>query len=50
MAMAKIDHVFVLIMENRSFDHMFAFSGLPGIQPPLNPNFKPGDYLAAYPA
>lgn len=40
--MAKIDHVFVLIMENRSFDHMFAFSGLPGIQPPLNPNFKPG--------
>src|SRR5215831_21102226 len=32
--MAKIEHVFVLMMENRSFDHMLAFSGLPGIAPP----------------
>lgn len=26
-----ISHVFVLMLENRSFDHMFAFSGIPGI-------------------
>ena len=29
--MAKIEHVFVLMLENRSFDHMLAFSGLPGV-------------------
>ncbi|WP_421994646.1 alkaline phosphatase family protein [Reyranella sp.] len=28
---AKIDRIFVLILENRSFDHMFAFSGLRGV-------------------
>lgn len=39
--MSKIAHVFVLVMENRSFDHMFAFSGLQGVQPPPNRNFKP---------
>lgn len=32
--MAKIEHVFVLMLENRSFDHMMAFSGLPGVNPP----------------
>ena len=30
----KVKHVFVLVMENRSFDHLFAFSGLPGVAPP----------------
>ena len=29
-----IEHVFVLMLENRSFDHMFGLSGLYGIQPP----------------
>ncbi|TKC87880.1 alkaline phosphatase family protein [Trinickia terrae] len=28
---ASIKHVFVLMLENRSFDHMFALSGIPGI-------------------
>jgi len=28
-----IEHVFVLMLENRSFDHLFAFSGLPGVAP-----------------
>ena len=32
--MAKIDHLFVLMLENRSFDHMLAFSGLTGVAPP----------------
>jgi phospholipase C len=27
----KIDHVFVLMLENRSFDHMYAFSGITGV-------------------
>jgi len=27
----QVDHVFVLMLENRSFDHMLAFAGLPGI-------------------
>jgi phospholipase C len=30
-AQTKIEHVFVLMLENRSFDHMFAMSGIPGI-------------------
>ncbi|WP_213029881.1 alkaline phosphatase family protein, partial [Acinetobacter baumannii] len=29
---AKIKHVFVLMLENRSFDHMFGCSNIPGIQ------------------
>ena len=38
--MAKIDHVFVLMLENRSFDHFFAFSSLPGVpQAPTSFNF-----------
>lgn len=28
---STIKHVFVLMLENRSFDHMFALSGIPGI-------------------
>jgi phospholipase C len=28
---ASLDHVFVLMLENRSFDHLFGFSGLSGI-------------------
>jgi phospholipase C len=32
--MAKIEHVFVLMLENRSFDHLLGFSGLPGVSPP----------------
>jgi phospholipase C len=28
---AVVSHVFVLMLENRSFDNMFGFSGLPGI-------------------
>ncbi len=28
---AKIDRIFVLMLENRSLDHMFAFSGLTGV-------------------
>jgi phospholipase C len=29
--MAKIEHVFVLMLENRSFDHMLGFSGISGM-------------------
>jgi phospholipase C len=32
--MADIKHVFVLMLENRSFDHLFAFSGRSGVAPP----------------
>jgi phospholipase C len=32
--MADIKHVFVLAMENRSFDHLFAFAGGLGLPPP----------------
>ncbi len=32
--MAKIEHVFVLMLENRSFDHLLAYSDLSGIAPP----------------
>jgi phospholipase C len=32
--MAKIEHVFTLMLENRSFDHMVAFAGIPGVNPP----------------
>jgi phospholipase C len=34
---AKIEHVFVLMMENRSFDHMLGFSGIAGVDPDGNP-------------
>jgi phospholipase C len=36
--MATINHIFVLMMENRSFDHLLGFSGLPGVNPP-NPSW-----------
>jgi phospholipase C len=29
-----IKHVFVLMMENRSFDHLLGFSNIPGVPPP----------------
>jgi phospholipase C len=31
MTDARISHIFVLMLENRSFDHVFGFSGIPGI-------------------
>jgi phospholipase C len=33
----RIDHVFVLMLENRAFDHMFGFSRLKGVDPDGNP-------------
>jgi phospholipase C len=43
MTMAKIEHVFVLMLENRSFDHMLGFSGVHGIAPPPSKfDFKSG--------
>jgi phospholipase C len=36
-AMPQIDHVFVVMLENRAFDHMFGFSGLEGIDTEGNP-------------
>ena len=29
---SKVRHVFVLMLENRSFDHLFGYSGIPGIR------------------
>jgi len=37
---SRIKHVFVLMLENRSFDHMFAFSGIPGINAATSDNFN----------
>lgn len=33
----KIDHVFVLMLENRSLDHVLGFSGITGVDPDGNP-------------
>jgi phospholipase C len=33
----KIEHFFVLMLENRSFDHMLGFAGLNGIDPTGQP-------------
>ena len=33
----RVDHVFVLMLENRAFDHMFGFSGLEGVDSDGNP-------------
>ena len=33
-SVSDIKHVFVLMLENRSFDHLFAFSGRKGVPPP----------------
>jgi phospholipase C len=38
----KIEHVFVLALENRSFDHMFGFSGLRGVDSEGNPTVVNG--------
>ncbi len=39
----RIEHVFVLMLENRSFDHMLGFSGIAGVDPDGNPTvFNPG--------
>ncbi|MBN3790396.1 alkaline phosphatase family protein [Burkholderia sp. Ac-20353] len=45
---SRIQHVFVLMLENRSFDHLFALSGIPGIvaATPSDSNVHGGD---AYP-
>ncbi len=34
---ASIDHIFVLMLENRSFDHMLGFSGITGVDLKGNP-------------
>ena len=41
-AWKAIRHVFVLMLENRSFDHMLAFSGLPGIDGATPAHTNPG--------
>ncbi len=41
--MAKIERIFVLMLENRSFDHLFSLLGLPGVNPPpASTGFKAG--------
>ncbi|MDR3096735.1 MAG: alkaline phosphatase family protein [Paraburkholderia sp.] len=50
--MADIAHVFVLMMENRSFDHLLGLAGLDGVTPPPGSwNFATGapDRLASDP-
>jgi phospholipase C len=37
-----VDHVFVLMLENRSFDHFFGLSGRPSVPKPTDPEFSPG--------
>jgi phospholipase C len=47
----KIKHVFVLMLENRSFDHMLGFSGIPGIdglQPNERFNHDPANNVDVY--
>ena len=38
-----IEHVFVLMLENRSFDHMLGFSGLQGPDPSTGQATDPGE-------
>ncbi|MEP6504613.1 MAG: alkaline phosphatase family protein [Betaproteobacteria bacterium] len=40
--MSPIDHVFVLVLENRSFDHFFGLSGRASVPRPADPDFQPG--------
>jgi phospholipase C len=54
---AVVSHVFVLMLENHSFDNMFAFSGIPGIiaattsdSNSYNPNGTPITYPVGSPA
>lgn len=35
-----VSHVFVLMLENRSFDHVFAFSGIPGLHVATTADFN----------
>jgi phospholipase C len=37
-----VEHIFVLMLENRAFDHMFGFSGITGIDIAGNPTFVDG--------
>jgi phospholipase C len=39
---AMVDHLFVLMLENRSFDHLFGLSGLAGVPRPQTPGYGPG--------
>lgn len=41
----KIKHVFVLVLENRSFDHMFGLAGLEGIDPSTGEPTKADDLV-----
>jgi phospholipase C len=41
-ARPRVEHVFVLMLENRSFDHMFGFSGIAGIDIEGNPTSVDG--------
>jgi phospholipase C len=40
--MTTVDHVFVLMLENRSFDHFFGLSARASIPRPTDPQFGPG--------
>jgi len=40
--MTTVDHIFVLMLENRSFDHFFGLSGRASIPRPSDPAFGPG--------
>src|SRR5437762_13442023 len=40
--MTTVDHVFVLMLENRSFDHFFGLSNIPSVRRPVDPGFGPG--------
>lgn len=37
---ARVDHIFVVMLENRSFDHMFAMSGIEGLEVATTENFN----------
>jgi phospholipase C len=40
--MSQIDHVFVLVLENRSFDHFFGLCGRPSVHRPGDSAFQAG--------
>jgi len=51
--LAQVDNVFVLMLENHSFDNIFAFSGIPGIVGSSSQNmneYKGVQYFCATPA
>lgn len=41
-SLTPVDHVFVLMLENRSFDHFFGLSGLPSDPQPTDAEFSSG--------